>query len=563
MPDAPSSTVQVLGLIEGMGARIRELEEALDRRQQGFVGARAAFDEINYTNDHPQSLSRSPPPAPAPAVAPPLVMKPSPDATTATTTTATPAPSTTTTTTATTTSTTATAASDPPEEGASEIQNAATILEFLAWGRRKDPKFNEIMSRDGPTVDHPPGDVSVPDSQWNSGFGSWYDQSPLPRLQMMLPSRDKAYAIARYHVDCILWYHGCFHSARFLAELNDFYDHKSGRIDAPGVDLQWVAVLFAILSSSLTCAPRPVADAWGFSVWQAQVLAKHWFKATGVCLHHADFMSMHSIYSVTAVSILTICAHTLGFSNSHAINIACAIRISQALNLHRLGSEPLDAPLDRRLVDRELGRRIWCQLCMQDWFSVPFTETYLINPDCLASPATGKPLNCTEADMRVLPDSEPTMTSYSRFFIDIARLMPQLQNAMASAGSLYERYHKVLEFDDKMRALATAHLPYYLQNVPIDPSWPVFARWARQSLTISSSHKIMMIHRKYLELSFENSYFERSRRTCVAAARTILREMGEVANNEEGAGPVLWIYHAFSVAASVHYPDFRSDQPIS
>ncbi|KAI8941897.1 hypothetical protein NX059_000011 [Plenodomus lindquistii] len=57
-----------------------------------------------------------------------------------------------------------------------------------------------------------------------------------------------------------------------------------------------------------------------------------------------------------------------------------------------------------------------------------------------------------------------------------------------------------------------------------------------------------MIHRKFLELSFTNSAFAFTRRTCIAASKTILKEAFSTADQD---GPVLWIEQAFTIAAGI------------
>jgi hypothetical protein len=57
-----------------------------------------------------------------------------------------------------------------------------------------------------------------------------------------------------------------------------------------------------------------------------------------------------------------------------------------------------------------------------------------------------------------------------------------------------------------------------------------------------------MIHRKFLSMSFDNPAFAFTRRTCIAASKTILKEFRQALSSN---GPVLWIYHAFSVAAAI------------
>lgn len=57
-----------------------------------------------------------------------------------------------------------------------------------------------------------------------------------------------------------------------------------------------------------------------------------------------------------------------------------------------------------------------------------------------------------------------------------------------------------------------------------------------------------MIHRKFLGLSFTNAAFSFTRRTCIAASKTILKEARAASDH---AGPVLWIDQAFTVAAGI------------
>ncbi|OOF99347.1 hypothetical protein ASPCADRAFT_137709 [Aspergillus carbonarius ITEM 5010] len=431
-------------------------------------------------------------------------------------------------------------AAETPER---EMADAATILEFLAWGRRKNPDYHDVLARRDGVEDESPGDVTAASGDVNRNPEA---ASALAYLQLLLPERDLLHQLVSYHCESVLWYHGSFHSRRLQDELDNFIRFANGQISHPRVDLQWVALLFAVLTGALACAPRMTAQAWGFPEWEQTTLAQRWFKAVSTCLHHADFTAIHSPYAVQAIATLTMSAHLLGFSNSLSVLLAAATRIAQGLGLHRLGSERENMSTPA-MIDREIGRRAWCQLCIQDWFSIPFSESYLIPRGCIS---TARPRNCLDDDMRKLSDDEPTLTSYSRFFYQVASLMPSLQDSMTSSNTLYTRYEQVLEHDRRLRSLATQGLPLYLRNIPVEdhPEWPRYVPWARRSLAISSSHKIIMIHRKFLELSFTNPVFARTRRTCVAAARTIIKEQKEAIHDE---GPVLWIHQAFSVAASI------------
>lgn len=420
---------------------------------------------------------------------------------------------------------------------------AASILEFLAWGRRKpDGHIAATTVRDGNTqatpdeVDDHEHDQFLEDDIFGHG-------SQIAAVQLLLPSRQQIEQLVTYHEECILWYHGSFFPPEFQKQLDGFFDVHDGNVDSRGVNLLWLALLFAVLAGSMCCAPRCQVRSWGFRDEERVTLSKRWHRAVTICLNAGDFMSRHQLYSCEAIATLTVSSHLLGHSDSQSILLASAVRIAQSLGLHRL-TDSAKGPMAER------GRRVWCQLCTQDWFGTPFSESYSINP---LNSESRKPTNCHDHDLAALPDTVPTLVGYPRFLLDIARLMPQLQDGIASSNTLYTKYEQVLKYDRQMRELATKHRPVFLSSGQIDPAWPRWVPWARQSLTISSSHKIIMIHRQFLGLSFTNSLFSFTRWTCIAAAKTILKEQRQMGDPD---APHLWIHDAFNVAACVSTQHF-------
>ncbi|KAJ4290355.1 hypothetical protein N0V90_010571 [Kalmusia sp. IMI 367209] len=419
-------------------------------------------------------------------------------------------------------------------------ENAAAILEFLAWGKRKNPDYQSVVSpqADVTCAIIEPGDIcDVPDSLEEMS-------NTANILQLLLPDPKQVWQLVDYHESSLLWYHNSYHAPTFRQQLKIFHNRFSGCIDdchesKQRVNLQWVGLLFSIMTGSMTCAPPSQTQAWGFKSSERALLSKKWFFAAISSLNKADYTAKQSILSVQAISTLTISAHLLGNSNTHAIHLAAAIRIAQGLGLQRLINDVVD-----NIVEKETGCRVWIQLCTQDWFSTSFYETYLINP--LYS-LTDIPLNCHD-DMRSLPDDVPTITSYGRFLHRIASIMPQLQDALMTCNTSYTRYDQVLIWDKRLRNLVTTECPSCLSNRPIEFDWPEYIPWARRALAISSSHKIIMIHRSFLSESFVNPAFSFTRRTCLAASKTIIKEYKAVLEEDS---PILWIYQAFSTAAAI------------
>ncbi|KAK5127336.1 hypothetical protein LTR85_006675 [Meristemomyces frigidus] len=429
-----------------------------------------------------------------------------------------------------------------PDHGDREITDAATILEFIAWGKRKEVGY---VTRLHPYADEP-ADPSKGGGMQGHDTPSW--QSPdeqraqdlsSMQMQLLLPDRALVFQLVRYHVECLLWYHGSFHGPTLLKQLDEFYEYNNGCLDIGTVDMQWIALLFAILTASIACGNKPAVLGWGFKLGEQELLSQKWLQATVGCLQKAQYMANPSILACEAISTLTMSAHLLGCSNQQAILLASATRIAQSLGLHRLDDTA------ERTIEVETGRRVWAQLCTQDWFSIPFSECYLVNP--LYSKSK-RPLNCDDETLQELPFSEPTVTSYCAFLNSIAELMPSLQDGIESTNTLFTRYEEVMKYDRKMRALASEQRPPFLCAMPVAATWPLYTPWARRAAAISSSHKIIMIHRKFLSMSFTNPAFVFTRRTCIAASKTILKEFRQAVSE---AGPVLWVYHAFSVAAGI------------
>jgi hypothetical protein len=363
-----------------------------------------------------------------------------------------------------------------PRHG-SEIDDAASILEFLAWGRMKNPDYHEATPAKKAVGELPGAEFDFAD----------HTMSELQVLQLHLPSQSQVHQLVEWHTESLLWYHCAFHAPTFRLQLQEFYGVHNGSIESSGVSLQWVALLFSVLTGSMVCANGKMAQTWGFRDTEQDTLSHRWYRGTITCLNRGDYMAHYSLESVEAIATLTISAHLIGYSNQQSVLLASAIKISQSLGLHRLGGEPAHPTIrDVR------GRRIWAQLCTQDWFSIPFSESCLIHP---LQTNTEKPGNRNDGDPAVLPDSHPTILSYARHHLDVAYIMPQLQDAVMASNTPFTRYEQVLKYDKQMRELSTTHRPQYLSGAHVDPAWPRYIPWARRAVAISHSHKICMIHR--------------------------------------------------------------------
>jgi hypothetical protein len=374
-------------------------------------------------------------------------------------------------------------------EALQDDNDAATVLEFLAWGRKKNSDYVNA-----PEYHSGPGQPVLVQDDHASITTSIFTESiriaQLDVLEALLPSRDHINQLIEYHHSSLLWYHGSYSSKTFSDDLYIFFAEYGGNVRHPHLNLQWLALLFAILTGSMTCSSPSTCRAWGFSEEEQITLSFQWYEATITCLEMAKYIRVHTMYSVQAIATLTIAAHILGNSNSQSVMLAAAGRIAQSLGLHNLESDPHTMSTDQ-LRKSEVGKRVFIQLCTQDWFQIPFSETYSLNPRFYNMV---RPLNCNDDDMIIKSESIPTQASYCNYRYDIAALMPQLLDSTTGCNTMFTQYEQVLKYDDKMRKLATASIPTFLSsNAPVAAEWPTYVGWGRRSLTICAAHKIIMM----------------------------------------------------------------------
>lgn len=375
-------------------------------------------------------------------------------------------------------------------------------------------------------------------------------------LQMLMPSLDHIWKLVNYHEAYLLWYHCCYHGPTFRSELEGVIAEQEDKTTllVGDLDAQWLALLFSVMAGSLTCTPEWRLRDWGFSQQEAVKLSMQWYRASITCLNHGEWTAEHRLYSVQAVTTLAMSAHSLGQSSELSILLGAALKIAQTLGLdkisHNAAVDEIDASSSNdqrhRSLNREIGRKLWSQLCVQDWMSLPFAGSHHINPSHFT---TTKPSSRNHLTMEHLPATFPTYISYGNYIFEIAKLVVRHHEATLQSTTPFTKYQHVLDYDAQMRDLATKGMPRYFHVLePVDALWPEWVHWARSSLTVCFAHKIIMIHRDFIRQSFTNPVYSMTRITCIAAAKTILNEAKKAKDTD---GPIIWIDKVFCVAAAI------------
>ena len=89
------------------------------------------------------------------------------------------------------------------------------------------------------------------------------------------------------------------------------------------------------------------------------------------------------MFSIQAVAISTRFAHNIGFSDTVTNLLTAVTGLAQAIGLHRIAFDATDTADHQQTknswhesIEREIGKRTWWQLVIQDYFAIPFTERY-------------------------------------------------------------------------------------------------------------------------------------------------------------------------------------------
>ncbi|KAJ5708093.1 hypothetical protein N7488_007894 [Penicillium malachiteum] len=416
-----------------------------------------------------------------------------------------------------------------------------TAIEHLAWGRNAAGCYPHRRCECQYRRDTPE-QLSM-----NSGSFQIYGSYLEPIVQNQLPRAVDAQSLISFHISHLTWHHNSFHGPTFLEQCELFW--KTGRCDHP----LWLALYFSVLS----CTVNSIQNSQKLTVLinvdlSAMQSAQQLFSTMVQILYNAHFLNNLSVYSVQAVVISTEIAHNLGLSQLNATLFNAAVRIAECLGIHKIKNHP---PIQNKTndgweerVEREVGRRVWCQMLIQDHFAIPFTDTYSISPMHFS---TGRPLNADDHDLAGLPSEIPTISSYVRVLVDLAALMPGLVDGlgpMHRRKSLREQYEHILRVDQKMRAIVKGIPSFMLRPDPLKEAEIPWLTIARRSLAITAAEKIIMIHRLFLFRSFHDPAFVHSRRTCVAAAMTILREHETIVDDDDLS---IWTHTAFAITAAV------------
>ncbi|ADV23044.1 hypothetical protein I305_03729 [Cryptococcus gattii E566] len=436
---------------------------------------------------------------------------------------------------------------------------AAATLEFLAIGRLrpKPPGESDVMDNvdtnqddgqqacleDGKMNESPPIILSLFDSthpsthphtylhlppvqpsRLNSRRLALYHEVVRKDILSQLPPATVGRALVQFDMDNVAWMHCCYHGPTFQREA----DLVWAELASDDIEINWsfMALLFGVLMSGAYHLPQGTFQ----HLFPSQTrldLINQWFNACIMCLQEADWMRSHSLYAIQCVAIITSAANHVGKADLYFTLLGAAVRIAQALNLHRLGpdSELLYKSKNSKLIiAREVRKRTWYQLLYQGKFCCTPYFWVLISIN-RAQFNTAPPIHCIDSMLGL--GMEEAKVSYDIPTTDshVCQLY-KLALAYSSTENMTPLpYDVILQIDRDIHTIMN-EAPLWMrdENYILDPSAPSWADWQRKAYLLSASHKVIVIHRPYLGRAFRGDQrYIRSRENCLQHAHKILR----------------------------------------
>ncbi|KIW00359.1 uncharacterized protein PV09_08072 [Verruconis gallopava] len=334
--------------------------------------------------------------------------------------------------------------------------------------------------------------------------------------------------VLEFHRIHVAWTHNVLHMPTFIQECQL---HRQTPQSLPKA--AWLVLYYAVLSLSFMYMGKERADRIGLP--DLHLLSQSFYELALESMHAAELATSNSIHLLQAICVILPCCHAFGDGKRIIVLLAMANAAAQMMNLHRLEPSQQRSWTMPEIIDREIKKRVWCFLCIQDHYLTTFKRSYSI---VMAHCTTPPPANCFEEDVAAeVPVEWFTQCTYQRLLFDMTNIARALFDNVASLEKqncdMSEIFEKVLEADTNMNRLAW-DMRYWLRaqstegsgiQVYNTESAGAVIENVRRTMRISFCHKRIAIHRSFFCRSLADRRFHYSYSTCLDSARTILQEV--------------------------------------
>ncbi len=372
------------------------------------------------------------------------------------------------------------------------------------------------------------------------------------------------------------WQHCCVHFPTFEREVEAFLAIAvSGSLKGQGSDFEgfraidpaWLSLFYVLCSIAVHQMSEEEGSHCGVGAEVERMqLASIMLHAAMESLSLADYLVKPSAYCCQTIAILCVAGHNICGSDLLTSLLAIGIKTGQTLGLHALGRSarfleacaaqrsqvlkragiqcddsgscrlPDESPRQfaiwrKRIIDLEVGKRVWWAFTQQDYFAIPFSGCFSIVEGQYDTPL---PHNCSDEDLEEgrLINREVnvlTVASKQRFTCHVAKIVcdffEDLNKARGVPSLSLVRHHEArLRFvTDRFKACLD---PTRSASGPgSHGSLPSFTTVLQHYLFISVQHKILVMHRAFLSRDVSEHEREQSHSASIETARAVLHEL--------------------------------------
>ncbi|SNX85319.1 uncharacterized protein MEPE_04028 [Melanopsichium pennsylvanicum] len=373
------------------------------------------------------------------------------------------------------------------------------------------------------------------------------------------------------------WQHCCIHFPTFEREVEAFLaitkpdkgDPEDASLESyRAIDPAWLSLYYVICSIAIHQMSEEEGAFCGLGAETERMrLASVLLHAAMDSLSLADYLVKPSVYCCQTIAILCVAGHNICGSDLLTSLLAIGIKIGHTLGLHALGRTarfleacavqrgqvlyrvgirndesgslilPDESPRQfaiwkKRIIDLEVGKRVWWAFTQQDYFAIPFSGCFSIVEGQYDTPL---PHNCSDEDLEEgrLINREVnvlTVASKQRFTCHVAKIVCDFFEDLNKTRdvpslSLVKHHEDRLHFvTDRFKACLDPGRLASSQGSS-KTSLPSFTTVLQHYLFISVQHKILVMHRAFLSRDVSAEERALSHAASIETARGVLHEL--------------------------------------
>ncbi|SPO28221.1 uncharacterized protein UTRI_04619_B [Ustilago trichophora] len=372
------------------------------------------------------------------------------------------------------------------------------------------------------------------------------------------------------------WQHCCVHFPTFEKEVEAFVAitmAEKGNVDDTeydgyrAIDPAWLSLFYVICGIAIHQMSEEEGAFCGLGAEAER--SRH----VSILLHAAmdsfqlaDYLVKPSVYCCQTIAILCVAGHNICGSDLLTSLLAIGIKTGQTLGLHALGRTarfleacavqrgqvlhragiqceetgscrlPDESPRQfaiwkKRIIDLEVGKRVWWAFTQQDYFAIPFSGCFSIVEGQYDTPL---PHNCSDEDLEEgrLVNREVnvlTVASKQRFTCHVAKIVCDFFEDLNKTRdvpslSLVKHHEDRLRFvTDRFKACLDPSRSASTQGSRA--ALPSFTTVLQHYLFISVQHKILVMHRAFLSRDVSAEERALSQIASIETARGVLHEL--------------------------------------